>query len=513
MNGKGGGIHTDCSECLFSVMNVNTALRHAAVLLALIAAAGIFVFFHNCFSPGYTLHGNPDPSCFYMDGKALAHGYIPYVDIIDVKGPILYFFYALGYLIGGTHGVAVLFVITHAFTLVAYYRIAELYISNKGFCLLAALMPLLLMLCPAVDCCGRAEEIVLPFIAWSTYFSLCYIKNQENRRSLCTASFFLGISGATAFLVKYNIALPLFAVWVYLFFCSCSRKHNQGWLCFGSCTIGFLCVVLPNLAYLLCTDSLIAFFDVYFRLNMETYTLNTYPVYNKILSFFFRCVAFPACILCLFIKPFKKEAGKSGASDRALLLMLSVCVILSCIGGREYYYIITTPFCLYLAIALFYPIAKVYPNFRCRYALVLTPLIVVSFLSLTKDAERTLKNLVQGRSEKFSELDRIIDKHHKPKVLYLNFLDCGLGVNCDALPACAAWAHLVGAPDYFDKMQRDAIESGKADFVITRPGRDTTLFMDDNDGTSIMQKDWLKKNHYVFRHGQAGLNLYQRESE
>lgn len=484
--------------------------QRIGIFLALFLAAAIFIFFHCCFSPGDTLHGHADPACFYMDGKAVAHGYIPFIDVIDVKGPLLFFFYALGYLLGGTLGIAALFMFTLFFTLAAFYKIAELYIPNKGICLFAALLPLLPMLSPALDACGRAEEIVLPFLAWSAYFSLSYIKKQDCRRSLIVASFFLGISGSVAFLIKYNIGLPIFLLWACVFLSAYTTQKRRGGLCIVFCTAGFLLVLLPVLVYLLSTHSLQACYDVYFRLNVDTYNLADYPVCNKILSLFFRSVVFPASILCLYTKPFSVVGSNQKCSDRKMLLILAIGSIFCCVGGREYYYIIATPTFLFVSIALFQPLAQVYTNFKSRYAVVLTPLIVVSFFCITKDAERTMKNLFQEKSEKFCTLDKVINRYHEPKILYINWLDCGLGVKADALPACPEWALLTGAPDYFRKQQREAVESGKADFVVTTWTHDSDLIAQ-SDGTALPQLEWLKKNHYVFRCGQGGLDLYQKE--
>ena len=59
----------------------------------------IINLFTNCFSPLYRPEGNLDPAAFYMEGRAWAHGYLPYKDFIDVKGIFLFFIYWLGYML------------------------------------------------------------------------------------------------------------------------------------------------------------------------------------------------------------------------------------------------------------------------------------------------------------------------------------------------------------------------------------------------------------------------------
>lgn len=59
------------------------------------------------FSPEGTMIMMTDPATFYMDGKAWANGLVPYVDFIDVKGPLLMFIYMAGWALspGGPEGI------------------------------------------------------------------------------------------------------------------------------------------------------------------------------------------------------------------------------------------------------------------------------------------------------------------------------------------------------------------------------------------------------------------------
>lgn len=444
-----------------------------------------------------------------MAGKAIVHGYVPYIDFIDVKGPLLFLFFALGYAVGGFHGIAVLFVATLFLTLSAFYKTARLYITNQGFCVLAAIFPIFFLLCPAFESHGRAEEVVLPFLAWAIYLCLRYIKEQESTKHLAVASCFLGICGAVSFFIKYNIALPFLILWLYVYICACSHNKKQACTCFAACSLGFCVVSIPTIAYLTYTGSLIAFYDVYFLLNFETYDnfRHTCSIENKFLSFFFRCIGCPLSILCLFTKPFKTEETLTLFSDRVLLFITAVALLLCCVLGWAYYYLIALPVILLAGMTILYPMAQLYPHFNSIIALLLTPPLVVTFLSLTHDAERGLKKIFQGHPDKFYLLDNIINQQHQPKLLYLNFLDLGLGVKSEALPACPAWFHLNGAPKDFEAQQVEAIKAGIPDFVITT----SVKFVEDN-GQKFPQSQWLQDHHYAHVLDQEGLGLYQKVS-
>lgn len=494
------------------MMNAKTFYNRLIVFTALLSAAGIFTFFHNHFSPVGSLHGNGDPACFYMAGRAILHGYVPYVDFVDVKGPLLFLFFALGEAFGGVSGVALLFVITLFLSLLAFYKISCLYIKNRGFCILSAIFPLLLLLCPGFDAGGRAEEIVLPFMSWAIYLSLRYIRELENKNHLTFASCFLGVCGAVSLFSKYNITLPFFSLWVYLFLCSCCRDKRMALICFLSCGAGFLAISLPTVLYMIYTHSLYDFFSVYFILNFETYAefSRTCSLANKVLTFFFRCVGVPFSVLCLLIPPFKTVGKFRFCSDQVLLAIVAASLILCCVAGWPYYYLISLPLIHLAGVSIAYPMSQCYPEFKSSVALLLTPPLVLSFLSLTNDAETGLKNIFRQQQEKFSRLDAVINTRYQPKLIYLNFLDLGLGVKSGALPACPSWTHLNGAPEYFEARQRECVRSGAPDFVITTTAADHKVTVEVN-GVMIPQADWLKTCHYAYVDSQAGLSLYKKE--
>ena len=56
-------------------------------------------------SPLYDGSYTIDSSVFQLIGKGILEGYIPYVDLFDHKGPILFFIQALGILINKNIGI------------------------------------------------------------------------------------------------------------------------------------------------------------------------------------------------------------------------------------------------------------------------------------------------------------------------------------------------------------------------------------------------------------------------
>ena len=82
-------------------MKKKKILLHEYILLGIVAILYILIF-STTTSP---LFGEPfagDSSMFQTIGKYWAQGSLPYVDLWDSKGPVIFFINALGYFIAGS---------------------------------------------------------------------------------------------------------------------------------------------------------------------------------------------------------------------------------------------------------------------------------------------------------------------------------------------------------------------------------------------------------------------------
>lgn len=59
-------------------------------------------------SPVYSISWGHDSAVFQIIGKGWLDGYIPYRDLFDHKGPLLFLINAVGYMVGGKNGLFVL---------------------------------------------------------------------------------------------------------------------------------------------------------------------------------------------------------------------------------------------------------------------------------------------------------------------------------------------------------------------------------------------------------------------
>ena len=121
-----------------------------------------------------------DADFFSVIGKYWAKGNIPYVDLWDQKGPIIYFFNAVGYFVTGQRwGVYLIQIISLTITLyyTYYFLLLEFSRKNALFLLLAATLALLNDYSYAGN---NVEEYLLPLLTFAFYKMYKWLHNTTN---------------------------------------------------------------------------------------------------------------------------------------------------------------------------------------------------------------------------------------------------------------------------------------------------------------------------------------------
>lgn len=144
--------------------------KRALQLAFLLLFSGVFVL---CFSystsflyPGY--YGS-DSAIFQLIGKYWAQGVVPYKQLFDHKGPLIFFIDAIGYAIHGRSGILVLQTLSLAVTIGAFYRFCRLGMGWLPAGVSTAVS--LLYLARSFDEGNMTEEYSLPFLAICLYLA------------------------------------------------------------------------------------------------------------------------------------------------------------------------------------------------------------------------------------------------------------------------------------------------------------------------------------------------------
>ena len=272
------------NKCLDTLYN----RRYEILLLAYTILA---LFFCSSSSPLYVINDWTDANTYFTMGKGIVHGMVPYRDLFDHKGPLLYFIYAVGYLMSPTSfiGVFVLQIISMYIALLFLYKTARLLLDSSPRAFFSSILVTFFILGAGVYYLpeqldmggGSPEEFSLPFLTVSLYL----ITRDAKRKTVSRFGLFvMGILMGSVCLIKFNLAVFWVGLLVPVFLSLLFQKKVRLFFQAAACMVlGILVVALPYLAYALATDSLSSFIEAYISFN-KLYSFNEHSLSVRIMQ-------------------------------------------------------------------------------------------------------------------------------------------------------------------------------------------------------------------------------------
>ena len=225
-------------------------------------------------SPLYPMNDWVDVNCFFTVGRGITHGMVPYLDLYEQKGPLIYFLYALAALISESSFVGVFVVEVCCFALFLHYsgKIAETISgASWAYAVTAALAGFVIPITPAFSHGGSAEELMLPVLAFSLYTVIHDM--QEDRKITPREGLHLGIACAAAFWTKYTFC-GLFAglaLGVMIWYLT-KRWLRALWRLIGFFLLGMLIPSLLIAAWFALHSALPSMWNAYIVNNLSLYS-------------------------------------------------------------------------------------------------------------------------------------------------------------------------------------------------------------------------------------------------
>ena len=224
----------------------------------------------------YPMNDWVDVNCYFTVGRGILHGLVPYRDLYEQKGPLIYFVYALASLISENSflGVFLLEGLSFACFTCLGGRIAETLSGwDKAFWPSAALLAVLIPVTPAFSHGSSAEEFFLPVLALGLFIVL---KSLHEKRPLTDRQgFVLGLCSAAALWTKYTFC-GLFAglalavlLW---YFCRKEAARLPRLICFF--LLGVLALSAAVIGWFLLHGAFGDLWQAYFVDNLSRYSQN-----------------------------------------------------------------------------------------------------------------------------------------------------------------------------------------------------------------------------------------------
>lgn len=243
-------------------------------LVILIMSAVVTITFVSASSPLYPYNPWDDANCFFTLGRGIIHGYVPYRDLYEQKGPLLYFIYALAALISEKSfiGSWIVECISASLFAIFSWKTAKLVVEPSKYAI--AVMPLFLGITYTLymfNFGGNAEEICFPLLTIALYFGLKSIIKGDGLPSNKEA-LLIGLFTGIVLWIKYTF-LGFFAGFcLYILVLTIKRKSFvKLWSLVWRFLLGIIIISIPILIYFAANKALGSLWEAYFYNNMFLY--------------------------------------------------------------------------------------------------------------------------------------------------------------------------------------------------------------------------------------------------
>lgn len=221
------------------------------VIYILIASAYILLLSYST-SFVFPRYWGSDSAIFQTIGMGWSKGALPYVDLFDHKGPIIFLIDMLGYKISGTStGVLCIQIVSFVCFMVLTHCICKesgMCDTKAFFCTILNIM----FLSFSYDEGNMTEEYMLPYIALTFWLGIKYLKkyNRGNMEHPVQYAFWYGVSFAFGLMTRLTNALPVIVFVVSVTILLILHKKWKNLLKnIGAFLIGVALVVLPFAIY------------------------------------------------------------------------------------------------------------------------------------------------------------------------------------------------------------------------------------------------------------------------
>lgn len=250
----------------------NHRLRERKYYIFLTLFSFLIMLLFSKSSPLYFINDWVDANAFFSVGKGIAHGQVPYKDLFEQKGILLYIIHAIGYKLSSTSffGVYLLESISFTISMIFFFKICSYYFSEKIACVITFLSPIILLNKEYFRAGDSAEEFAFPFVFGLLYLIIS-ISNTDKRIE-GKQYFIQGLFMGCVFWIKYTLISP----WIAFFFFFginylIKKDFYQLFKAIICSTMGFLLISMPIILYFWINHALYAMYFVYFKFNMVLY--------------------------------------------------------------------------------------------------------------------------------------------------------------------------------------------------------------------------------------------------
>lgn len=310
-------------------------------------------------SPFYPFNDSADVNAFFTMGKGMMNGLVPYRDLFEQKGPLLYFIFGIGYLISGTSFLGIYFieVLSFSFFLLFSYRSLSLLLNPRISIISLPLLAGLILNLKSITHGANAEELCLPILAASLFYLLSYIKDDGGRFLPYKIIMLNGVFAGCILWIKFSL-LGFWIGWILtlIIILVSKRQIRQAFYATLFFIFGIVLTSIPWVIYFGVNKSIYVWLFTYFIINFTSYAENypfLYRFYLTLAGITSQIRSNPVTGSILWLGIISFIVFPKFVKTRLHRVGLFLCVFLLVFGvfsgGRGYIYttLITSPFIIF----------------------------------------------------------------------------------------------------------------------------------------------------------------------
>ena len=423
-------------------------------------------------SPLYAFNTWVDANCFMTVGKSMLYGIVPYRDLYEQKGPLLYALYAFCYLVSHRSflGAWLLEILAAFFFLLLSCKTFLLF-NEKPSALFIFLTAALTFTAPAFLKGGSAEELSLPLLMLACFYNLRAVRRK--RELSLKECLFIGLTAGAVLWIKYS----MLGFYVGLILVPSARmirekKASRLLLQFLMILAGVLLASLPVLLYFALNGALNDLWTAYFYNNLFVYGGSSSPfaIFRSLSSGLASLLTFNDASVLLFLLGVVSlwREGERGQALHVFLCFVFAFGLVYAGGIRMKYY--SEILCVFIPVGLaqlWHRLGAPGPELpgRPRLRRVVLPLLFT--LSLFGTENNAMLGVSRADLPQYQFRDTVLQTED-PTLFNYGALDIGLFTVCDIVPSTRYFCTLnLPSEEMFREMDRYMAE-GATDFIVSR---------------------------------------------
>lgn len=450
--------------------------KHLSILYCFLSA---FIFLTICSKSSfiYPMNDWGDTNCYFILGKGLLHGMVPYKDYFEQKGIVIYAIYAISVLMSETSfiGVYVTEVLFFALFLVVSLKIIGLYFDIEKYSFISVMILGGVVCSSALFCHGGSpEELLLVFFAYGIYLGLKYLEKDELPKE--TEMFLWGIFAGVIFFSKFTLCIIYLSIILFVIIKAAHKKQLEELL---QRMVLFLlgCIVISIFVsvYFLVNSAFDDLINVYFYQNIFGYNKKVeFAGFSEILlqytgyaKFFFRLRNTFIIILIIIGEIWLILKKKYYVASFQVFTFASFYYLeFISMRPRKYYGLPLAVLAVFGICAIIDLIIIKKIQFNILRNVLLTVLTILLAIVVTDNRYYMFKS--KGSIPQYIFAEEMDSYGYKDyHMLYFGTLDQGYYFASGTLPNCKAFVTLNLQGDELFLIQKEHINEKKCEFIVT----------------------------------------------